>query len=589
MIVRNNIIIKIILLLLFSNIFFPFVAKADDPWAGLKDISINNKEDSVKYCEASGFIDNIKMMRCDITVFDPKGAPTKFQFDAIKKTYSDFILVNDKRLDMDVKLKLNYTPGKEDYSLDGTNFFYKEYGGGNKTEYGEAGCKIITHCCCAFVKDAAGKPTADIDEKNCKQTFCNCNNNQRDISFCGVAPKAVPINGINTETIDCGAKKCIKTNKGCSSDSDCKIFSGIGVCKNSFCFLDDIGLKKYQDGEIVETEQTKELKIVKPVLEINIPQLNFSDVANNIDSEGFLHLPYIGEYMKVIYNVSMVFVSIIGVIMIIVVGVKITVLGGQERVEGFKKIGQIVIGLFIAWGSYSILYTINPALVNFDVLRVEYIQPQIATDPSEPDGDGGAGDTKRLCDNRTACAPYCSKKNTLPSYSTLNGADPTTLTDVKKWFKNHDSTPVGLTFTTDAFLKSPAVTALQKAGENAASKGYIIRIQSTYRSLEGQLEKYCTHFQPPDYLIDKPDNPYKPSELAWPGGSNHGAGIAIDITLLKDGAPVAGYAKKDETGPAFEDLKSIMFSSGWVRLKSERWHYEFWGGTAFPDTRCNDC
>ncbi len=341
------------------------------------------------------------------------------------------------------------------------------------------------------------------------------------------------------------------------------------------------------------TEEVKKLKIFKPKLEINIPQLTFSDVANNIDDEGFLHLPYIGEYISATYKVLMVVVSIVGVIMIIVVGVKITVLGGQERIAGFKKIGQVVIGLFIAWGSYSILYTINPALVNFDVLKVKYIHPQINIDPSEPDGGGGggggAGETKRLCDNRTACAPYCSKKNSLPSYSTLNGADPADLIDVKKWFKYHDLTPVGLTFTADALLKTPAVTALQTAGENAANKGYIIRVQSTYRSLEGQLEKYCTHFQPPVYLVDKPDNPYKPSELAWPGGSNHGAGIAIDITLLKDGSPVAGYAKKNETGPAFEDLKSIMFGAGWARLKSERWHYEYWGGTAFPDTRCNDC
>src|SRR3989339_38957 len=128
------------------------------------------------------------------------------------------------------------------------------------------------------------------------------------------------------------------------------------------------------------TDIVKEFKISKPILEVNLPDLNFSEVSNNLyvaeDGTSYLYLPYIGEYISAIYKIGMVAISIIGVIMIVVVGVKITVMGGEERIAGFKKIGQVVIGLFIAWGSYGILYNINPDLINFKALKIEYIEQE---------------------------------------------------------------------------------------------------------------------------------------------------------------------------------------------------------------------
>jgi len=43
--------------------------------------------------------------------------------------------------------------------------------------------------------------------------------------------------------------------------------------------------------------------------------------------------------------------------------------------SGYKRIGQIAIGLVILWGSYAIMYNINPELVNFKALKVKYIEP----------------------------------------------------------------------------------------------------------------------------------------------------------------------------------------------------------------------
>ena len=48
--------------------------------------------------------------------------------------------------------------------------------------------------------------------------------------------------------------------------------------------------------------------------------------------------------------------------------------GGEEKNAAYKRILQAVVGLFICWGSYAILYNINPDLVQFKALKVKYIE-----------------------------------------------------------------------------------------------------------------------------------------------------------------------------------------------------------------------
>lgn len=124
------------------------------------------------------------------------------------------------------------------------------------------------------------------------------------------------------------------------------------------------------------TTLESELKIKKPVLEINIPKLDFSNAAQNVDEEGYIHLPWIGEYIAAIYKFAMVVASILAVIVLIVSGARMMVsAGGEEKNAATKRIGQALVGLFICWGSYAILYNINPALVEFQALKIKYVEP----------------------------------------------------------------------------------------------------------------------------------------------------------------------------------------------------------------------
>ncbi|PIT88377.1 MAG: hypothetical protein COU29_01135 [Candidatus Magasanikbacteria bacterium CG10_big_fil_rev_8_21_14_0_10_36_32] len=108
----------------------------------------------------------------------------------------------------------------------------------------------------------------------------------------------------------------------------------------------------------------------------------------------------LGDYIKTIYNYALVALGVLAVVMIIVSGVQwITSAGSSEVIgQSKKRIGGAVIGLFIAFMSYNILNSINPALVN---LRL----PQIWMLRAEPELSVAAGD---YCDPRggetkTAC------------------------------------------------------------------------------------------------------------------------------------------------------------------------------------------
>lgn len=75
-----------------------------------------------------------------------------------------------------------------------------------------------------------------------------------------------------------------------------------------------------------------------------------------------------GNYIKGAFNLAIGIAAALAIIMIIVGGIQYM---GTESIggkgAGLKKIKDAVLGLLLALGSYVILLTINPALVNFNV------------------------------------------------------------------------------------------------------------------------------------------------------------------------------------------------------------------------------
>ncbi len=86
----------------------------------------------------------------------------------------------------------------------------------------------------------------------------------------------------------------------------------------------------------------------------------------------------IGDFIITMYKYLISVASIVAVIVIIIAGIQwVTSGGNSETISSAKsRIGGAIIGLFIGYMSYFILYTINPAIVNFRLPQVWLVRPQ---------------------------------------------------------------------------------------------------------------------------------------------------------------------------------------------------------------------
>lgn len=116
----------------------------------------------------------------------------------------------------------------------------------------------------------------------------------------------------------------------------------------------------------------------KPTPKISLPGLNFSEIKTVEEDGGkYLYIPFLGEYIAAAYKYGVAIASIIAVVMIINAGFGWAISGGEpEKINHAKtRIGQAMMGLFLAVASYAILYIINPELVKFRSLRIATFEP----------------------------------------------------------------------------------------------------------------------------------------------------------------------------------------------------------------------
>ncbi len=121
-----------------------------------------------------------------------------------------------------------------------------------------------------------------------------------------------------------------------------------------------------------------EVKLVSPATKIRIPGVVFSSISkeSNITTDesgaAWLNVPFLGEYISAIYKYSVGLISFIAVLVLIISGIQIiTSAGNTEAISGAKhRIVSSVIAIALTAGSYTILYTINPELVNLRNLQI---------------------------------------------------------------------------------------------------------------------------------------------------------------------------------------------------------------------------
>ena len=84
----------------------------------------------------------------------------------------------------------------------------------------------------------------------------------------------------------------------------------------------------------------------------------------------------IGDYIKIVYNYSLIILGILAAVMIVVAGIQYVGSAGSQEMIGSakKKIVGAVIGLALAYMSYTILGMINPSTVNLRLPQVYLIR-----------------------------------------------------------------------------------------------------------------------------------------------------------------------------------------------------------------------
>lgn len=121
-----------------------------------------------------------------------------------------------------------------------------------------------------------------------------------------------------------------------------------------------------------------------PVPRIKIPGLTFTSTSDfeslvERDSQGEItsyYIPFLGEYLSAFYRYSVALASVLCIFLIIISGIQWMFYGeSPDNVDAAKtRIQGALTGLLLAVGSYTILYTIDPSLVEFKNLKIDVVQ-----------------------------------------------------------------------------------------------------------------------------------------------------------------------------------------------------------------------
>jgi len=269
-------------------------------------------------------------------------------------------------------------------------------------------------------------------------------------SFCiGVgetAPLSTPAGEECTQAIECAGDLGCPSATGtenvcgpCTGDDDCE-GKGNSTCSDGRCqgmtCADDANCATYGAGYTCDQEQsvciftppqTAEVsgrEVPGPSLQIPIPGIltNFSPAPLlGEPGERYFYFPWIGQYIAAVYQYILGIVGILATVVIVWAGVLwLTAAGNAEKIKLAKEyIAGALIGLVLAFGSYLILYLLNPDLVSFEALKLKMVERVLMADePYYADYDGLLGDIGDLKEKNCEPADPAVVQNIL-NYSDL--------------------------------------------------------------------------------------------------------------------------------------------------------------------------
>jgi LAS superfamily LD-carboxypeptidase LdcB len=376
----------------------------------------------------------------------------------------------------------------------------------------------------------------------------------------------------------------------CYEDGDCEV---LGIYDEMECDLECADSYEYfepTDAEyntaLFTCEDTHTAAIadepsepIIPNLSVNIPNLSFSPIAQRGD---ILEVNFLGEYVVALYKWLLSASIIIATVMIIIGGVQYMT-GSPDK--ALKRIRGAVTGLMLLMGGYVILFTVNPDMTFFEPLKLKYV---FASYHEEDLIDASFDPTLgKLCDTHASCEDWCD--------ATDNGSDRDALYDAVDLSSMgiaapEDTVPIP-TYTgietkyANMKIAPEAVEPLKRAADKATARNLSLYIVSSFRPLHTQLELAC------DEIIAAKKagrTPNIPSAVAWPGGSPHGTGGAVDLKYKTSDGNVSWnvnyYSQADVDASKVGTLAEIMYDAGWHRYTKEIWHFQIYSGGCTTQT-----
>jgi D-alanyl-D-alanine dipeptidase len=504
----------------------------------------------------------------------------------------------------------------------------------------------VGYRCVDFSKVAGGKfaPSAetclnddDCKTKNPEDPFCIANPITKKSQCFSQASIFTDMTTIAAQTPKCGvgadAKDCKcpaseipKCAPGTNAENSiCATYIGNGKITGQIACINSGNLGAggatitYSNTPTKLAEQT--YQAFAPKLQVDVPGLTFDGSITATDGpngQKNFSIPYIATYINAVYKYAIGLGVLIAIIVTMYGGLRwMTSFGNAKAVSVARGlIGNAVGGLVLLLGVYSILTVINPdmaSLKNIEIIApkqeafqmVESDEPDEDTPEVDSSGAPVPGTTKkvRLCDSFASCQKLCTNGGV--NISAMNSAiqasgltPPNNLIDPRVALTQYFSNCASGTNSDKKFLNCgiifrgddketrvlpSVIKGLVDAATIAKESGYVLSIGSSYRSPEKQVAKVCTK-------MTKIPEGTKPcgTELACPGGSNHGKGFTIDVCLVTKEAPTkcltpptgsadscANNTQKVLASTHLKVLNDVLFKAGWFKYCKELWHFEY--------------
>ncbi|GEM_PF-3075208 len=380
----------------------------------------------------------------------------------------------------------------------------------------------------------------------------------------------------------------------------------------------------------------KPVDLVQPAPRIGIPGVVFSNISKEshitTDESGtsWLNIPFLGEYISGIYKYSVGLISLIAVLVLIVSGVQIiTSAGNSEVVSGAKnRIISAIIAIAISAGSYTILYTINPELVNLRNLKILTVPGITLETPEEHDEiikntpvdsqgnvintitningtiTGADGPVTKIPSSVNELTEKEFKKDTINDkkvngWNIWNELNETQKNEIIPHLfiktgtcltNNLVKTNIDICGWKNKLIHKDVLPFFDRAMQNAQKYGFLLCPGSTYRDLDEETQLWNTGIVA-RFKEGVKEWKTNQGKIAKPSCvAPHSSGGSVDVALRPIGSKdnvtnFSGQMNSFEEGQAYYSninnpnvyatiLEQIMYESGWVRYCQEKWHFE---------------